>query len=67
MKGLKVFEKVLKGMKIIVYTDHFNLLYAKYVLQRMVQWKLIVEKFVPNELRHIVGGEDNVVVDSLSR
>ena len=46
--------------------DHLSLLYAKNASQRMVQWRLIVEEFAPKEIRH-VAGEDNPVVDCISR
>ena len=42
IEGLKAFKNVLRGMDIIVYIDHLNLLYAKNVSQRIVQWCLIV-------------------------
>ena len=37
IKELKAFKNVLRGMEIIVYTDHLNLLYIKNDLQRMVR------------------------------
>ena len=30
VEGLKAFENVLRGMEIIVYTNHLNLLHAKH-------------------------------------
>ena len=66
VEGLKVFENVLRGMEIIVYNKHLNLLYAKDASQRMVRWRLLVEEFAPKETRHIVG-EDNAVTDCFSR
>ena len=53
-------------MTITVYTDHLNLLYAKNSPQRMVRWRLIVEEFIPKEIR-CIAGEDNAVADCLSR
>ena len=66
VEGLKAFENILRGLTIIVYTDHLNLLYANNALQRIVWWHLIVEEFVPKEIQHFAG-EDNAVADCLSR
>ena len=65
VEGIKAFDNILQGQKIVVHTDHLNLLYTKLASQRLVQWRLLLEEYAP-EVRH-VNGEKNVVADALSR
>jgi hypothetical protein len=50
---------------IIIYTDHKNLTFDKFALDRVAHWRLYVEEYEP-ELCY-VPEENNVVADALSR
>lgn len=65
VETLKEFQNILLGQKVIVHTDHLNLLYKKLASNRLVRWRMIVEEFGP-EFRHVKGPK-NVVADALSR
>ena len=64
VETLKYFRSILLGHQITVYTDHKNLTYKSFNTERLMQWRLILEKFGP-ELEYIKG-ENNVVTDALS-
>ena len=53
------------GQKVIVHTDHKNLLYGNLANERIIRWRLLLEEFGP-EFHH-VKGKDNIVADALSR
>ena len=53
------------GHRIIVHTDHKNLICKNFNTDRVMRWRLIIEEFRP-EL-HYIKGEDNIVADALSR
>ena len=65
VETLKEFHNFLLGHQITVYTDHKNLTYKVFNTERVMRWRLILEEFGP-ELKYIKG-ENNVVVDALSR
>ena len=65
VETLKAFESILMGNRIIVHTDHLNLLYKKLASARLVRWRMLLEEFGP-EFKHIEG-KKNVVADALSR
>jgi hypothetical protein len=65
VETLKEFKNILLGHKIIVHTDHKNLVYKTFNTERVMRWRLILEEFGP-ELRYIKG-EHNIVADALSR
>jgi len=65
VETLKQFENILMGQRLIVHTDHLNLLYRKLASSRLVRWRMLIEEYGP-EFRHIKG-EKNVVADALSR
>ena len=65
METLKEYRNILLGQKIIVHTDHKNLVYKHFHTERVMRWRLIIEEFGP-EL-HYIKGENNVVADTLSR
>ncbi len=65
VETLKEFQNILIGQRIIVHTDHLNLLYKKLASNRLIRWRMLVEEFGP-EFQH-VKGERNVVADALSR
>jgi hypothetical protein len=65
VETLKEFRNILLGQKIIVHTDHKNILYGNLSNDRIVRWRLLLEEYGP-EYQHIAG-KDNVVADALSR
>ena len=65
VETLKEFRNILFGQKLIVHTDHKNLLYKNFNTHRVMRWHLIVEEFGP-EFRYIEGPK-NVVANALSR
>ena len=54
VETLKEFKNILLGQKLIVRTDHKNLLYQKMSTDRIIQWRLLIEEFGPTFL-HIKG------------
>ena len=62
---LKEFRTILLGHKIIVYTDHKNLIYNDLQTDRVLRWRLLLEEFGV-EIRYIKG-VTNTVADVLSR
>ena len=64
VETLKEFRNILLGHQITVYTDHKNLTYKFFNTERVMRWRLILEKFGP-ELKYIKA-ENNVVADTLS-
>ena len=65
VETLKEFRNILLGHKLVVYTDHKNLVCKHFNTERVMRWRLILEEFGP-ELKYIKG-EDNIVADALSR
>ena len=65
VETLKEFRNILLGQKVIIHTDHMNIVYGNLSNDRIVRWRLLLEEFGP-EYRHIAG-KDNVVADALSR
>ncbi len=65
VETLKEFRNILLGQKLIVHTDHKNLLYNKLANDRMIRWRLLLEEYDPT-FEH-VKGNDNVIADALSR
>ena len=53
------------GQKIVVHTDHLNLLYKKLASTWLIRWRMLLEEFRP-EVKHVQGVK-NVVADALSR
>ena len=65
-EGLKAFDGVVRGTKkIIVHTDHLNLLYKVDPSQRMIRWRLLIEEYHPTFVH--VKGKNNDAADALSR
>ncbi len=62
---LKEFRTILLGQKIIVYTDHKNLIYNNLQTDRVLRWRLLLEEYGV-DIRYIKG-EKNTVADVLSR
>ena len=65
VETLKEFKNVLLGQKLIVHTDHKNLLYQKMSSDRIKRWRLLIEEFGPTFID--IKGERNVIADALSR
>ena len=65
VETLKSYRNILLGHKIVVHTDHKNLVYKTFNTERVMRWRLLIEEFGP-ELRYIKG-ENNIVADVLSR
>ena len=64
-EGLKAFDGVVRGTKIIVHTDHLNLLYDGNPSQRMKRWRMLIEEYHPTFVH--VKGKNNDAADALSR
>ena len=65
VETLKAYRNILLGHRIIVHTDHKNLVYKTFNTERVMRWRLLIEEYGP-EL-HYIKGEDNIVADVLSR
>ena len=65
VETLKEFRNILLGQRLVVHTDHLNILYSKLPSPRIVRWRLLLEEYGAT-FEH-VKGEDNVVADTLSR
>ena len=65
VETLKSFENILMGQKLIVHTDHLNLLYKKLASARLVRWRMLLEEFGPQF--KFINGVKNVVADAMSR
>ena len=65
VETLKEFRNILLGHKIVVYTDHKNLIYDNLQTDRVLRWRLLLEEFGA-DIRYIKG-EQNKVADILSR
>jgi len=65
VETLKEFRNILLGQKVIIHTDHKNIVHGNLSNDRIVRWRLRLEEFGP-ECPHIAG-KDNVVADALSR
>jgi hypothetical protein len=65
VETLREFRNILFGQKLIIHTDHKNIVYGNLSNSRIARWRLLLEEFGP-EYRH-VAGKDNIVADALSR
>ena len=65
VETFKEFRNILLGQKIVVHTDHKNLIHNSHTSDRVMRWRLYLEEYSP-ELRYIKG-EDNDAADALSR
>jgi RNase H-like domain found in reverse transcriptase len=65
VETLREFKNILLGQKLIVHTDHKNLLYQKMSTDCIIRWRLPIEEFGPTFLH--IKGEKNVIADALSR
>jgi hypothetical protein len=65
VETLKEFRNILLGQKLVVHTDHKNIVYGNLSNDRIVRWRLLLEEFGPEYIH--IKGKDNVVADALSR
>ena len=65
VETLKEFKNILLGQRIIVHTDHMNIVYGHLSNDRIARWRLLLEEYGPT-YEH-VAGKTNVVADALSR
>ena len=65
METLKEFRTIILGHRIIVYTDHKNLRFETFTTERVMHWRLMLEKYGP-EIKYTKGA-DNDAVEALSR
>jgi hypothetical protein len=65
VETLKEFRDILYGHRIIVHTNHKNLLYQNLAAQGIVCWRMLIEEYDVT-FEH-VPGKDNLVADALSR
>jgi RNase H-like domain found in reverse transcriptase len=64
VETLKEFCTLLYGQaRVVVHTDHKNILYGNLVYNRITRWRLLLEEYCP-EIVH-VKGDDNVIADAL--
>ena len=47
VETLKSFENILMGQKLVVHTDHLNLLYKKLASVCLIRWRMLLEEFCP--------------------
>ena len=62
---LKEYRKMLWGTKIFIYTDHKNLTFQTFSIQRVLGWRIFIDEF-DTTLRYIKGAK-NVLADCFSR
>jgi hypothetical protein len=64
VETLEEFKNILLGQRIIVHTDHKNLLYKNLSTERLSRWRMLVEEY---DVKFVhIKGIDNVVADGLS-
>ena len=54
VETLKEFKNILLGQKLVVHTDHKNILYNKLSSDRVTRWRLLLEEYGP-EYVHVKG------------
>ena len=65
VETFKELRNILFGQQIKVNTDHKNLTYKSFNIERFTRWRLILEEFSP-ELIYIICSK-NIVADALIR
>ena len=64
VETLKEYRNILLGQQVKIYTDHKNLTFKNFNIERVMQWQLFLEEFGPNLV--YIKGTKNVVADALS-
>ena len=62
---MQEFRNILSGEQNKVYTDHKNLTYTAFNIERVIQWRLILDEYSPESI--YVQGSKNVAADAFSR
>ena len=65
VETLKEFRTLLFGQRIVVHTDHKNILYGNLSNDRIIRWRCLLEEYGP--IYVYIKGKNNVVADALSR
>ena len=65
VETLKEFRTILLGQQLKIYTDHKNLTFNNFNVERVMRWRMVLEEYDP-ELIYIKG-TSNIVADALSR
>jgi hypothetical protein len=65
VETLKEFRMILFGHKIVVWTDHKNLIHNELKSERVLRWRLLMEEHGPKT--HCVKGPESTAADALSR
>jgi len=65
VETLKEFRNILLGQRVIIHTDHKNIVYGNLSNDRIARWRLLLEEYGPEYVH--VSGKDNIVADALSR
>jgi hypothetical protein len=65
VETLKEFRMILLGHKMVVWTDHKNLIHNDLKSERVLCWRLLMEEHSPDI--HHVKGPVNIVADALHR
>ena len=65
VETLKEFRNILLGQKLIVHTDHKNIVYGNLSNGRIARWRLLLEEYGPTYVH--IAGKDNHAADALSR
>jgi RNase H-like domain found in reverse transcriptase len=63
VETLKEFRTLLYGQRVVVHTNHKNIIYGNLVNNRIARWRLLLKEYSP-EIVH-VKGNDNVIADAL--
>ena len=63
VETLKAYRNILLGHKIVVHTDHKNLVYKAFNTERVMRWRLLIEEYGP-ELRYIKANSTSSLMSS---
>ena len=62
---LRAYCKMLSGARIIIYADHNKLTFPTFSVQRVLQWRLYIDKF--DTILTYIQGKKNVLADYFLR
>ena len=63
VKSLKEFRNILLGQQLKVNTDHKNLTYNTFNIERVMRWRLILEEYNPKLI--YIEGSKNVAAEGI--